>query len=110
MISRDAGATWSEVWDSISGPGAPGDNQTSDISTHPDLDGTCLTGHEGFVLRTTNHGASFQEVLTAPARFHLGWDGGDPSRAYAGGGGVVAVARGGWSAPRNLLHLVLPRK
>ena len=98
VISRDSGATWSQVWDSISGPGARGDNQTSDISTHPELDGTCLTGHEGFVLRTTNHGASFQEVLTAPARFHLGWDGGNPSRAYAGGspnggGGFAFVSR-----------------
>ncbi len=98
VISRDGGATWNEVWDSLSGPGALGDNQTSDISTHPELDGTCLTGHEGFVLRTTNHGASFQEVLTAPARFRLGWDGGDPSRVYAGGspnggGGFAFVSR-----------------
>jgi len=119
VVSRNGGATWEQVWDSYSGPGAPGDNQTADIAAHPLLDGTVLTGHEGFVLRTPDHGATFIEVLTAPARFDLAWDGGDPSRGYAagspnGGGGHAYVSRDvgltwtpitGSLAPRTVLDL-----
>jgi hypothetical protein len=93
-VSRDGGQNWEEVWNSSS----VGDNQTADISAHPDLDGLVLTGHEGFVLRTLNTGESFDEVLTAPARFFLGWDGGNADRAYAAGspnfpGGLAFVSR-----------------
>jgi DNA polymerase-4 len=81
IVSRDGGARWEQVWDSS----AMGDNQTSDIAAHPLLDGLALTGHEGFVLRTRDHGATFGEVLSAPARFFLDWDRAHPSIANAGG-------------------------
>jgi hypothetical protein len=119
VVSFDGGAHWEEVWDSYTGPGAPGDNQTADIAAHPIVDGLVLTGHEGFVLRTSDHGGVFTEVLTAPARFYLGWDGGDPSRVYAagspnGGGGHAFVSRDrgltwtsitGAMAPRTIFDL-----
>lgn len=79
--SLDGGINWETVWDSR----LIGDNQTADISAHPGIPGLTLTGHEGFVLRTENQGATFTEVLTAPARFFLDWDGGNPARAYAAG-------------------------
>jgi hypothetical protein len=79
--SQDGGATWETVWDSR----LIGDNQTSDVSAHPLRAGVLLTGHEGFVLRTEDDGASFEEVLAAPSRFFLDWDGGNPNRAYAAG-------------------------
>ena len=98
LRSRNGGATWQEVWNSYAGPGALGDNQTADISAHPLLDGIMLSGHEGFVLRSVDHGGAFMEVLTAGARFFLDWDGADSSRAYAagspnGGGGHAFVSR-----------------
>jgi hypothetical protein len=57
-----------------------------------------LTGHEGFLLRTANNGAAFQEVLNVPVRFFIDWDGGNPERVYAGGSpnggtGQVFVSR-----------------
>ncbi len=79
--SLDGGATWATVWDSR----LIGDNQTADIAAHPLLEGLVLTGHEGFVLRTRDQGVTFETVLKAPARFFLGWDGGNPERTYAGG-------------------------
>ncbi len=81
LRSLDAGMTWETVWDSR----MIGDNQTSDISAHPTLDGLVLTGHEGFVLRTDDNGEAFREVLAAPSRFFLDWDGENPDRAYAAG-------------------------
>ena len=84
VVSHDGGATWQQVWDS----NAIGDNQTADIAAHPVLDGTVLTGHEGFVLKTTDFGQTFYEVLAAPARFFLDWDRANPSRAYAAGSGA----------------------
>lgn len=81
ILSRDGGASFKVVWDS----GGIGDNQTSDIAAHPLVDGMVLTGHEGFVLRTTDHGQTFREVLAAPARFFLDWDRANPARAYAAG-------------------------
>src|SRR3989442_2072840 len=81
LQSRDGGATWRTVWDSH----LIGDNQTSDVSAHPLLHGLAITGHEGFVLRTTDNGDTFSEVLAAPARFFLDWDAANPSRAYAAG-------------------------
>jgi hypothetical protein len=77
----DGGATWQWVWDSRH----IGDNQTADVSAHPSRDGLVLTGHEGFVLRTQDNGASFTQVLDAPSRFFLDWDGGNTDRAYAAG-------------------------
>jgi len=82
LQSRDGGASWMTVWDSSQ----IGDNQTSDVSAHPLLHGLAITGHEGFVLRTTDNGDTFSEVLSAPARFFLDWDAANPSRltkAYA---------------------------
>ncbi len=81
LQSRDGGATWRTVWDSS----RIGDNQTSDVSAHPLQHGLAITGHEGFVLRTTDNGDTFSEVLAAPARFFLDWDAANPSRAYAAG-------------------------
>ena len=92
LLSRNRGATWTYVWDSWSGPGEQGDNQTADIATHPLMDGLALTGHEGFVLRTTNRGTQFQEVLTAPARFYLAWDRANTQRTVAAG----SPNSGGW--------------
>ena len=94
LQSRDGGATWKTVWDSH----LIGDNQTSDVSAHPLLHGLAITGHEGFVLRTTDNGDTFSEVLSAPARFFLDWDAANPSRAYAagspnGGGAYAFVSR-----------------
>ena len=123
VVSYDGGAQWEEVWNSYTGPGAPGDNQTADIAAHPTIDGLVITGHEGFVLRTLDHGAAFTEVLTAPARFYLGWDGGDPTRAYGsgspnGGGGHAYVSRDlgqtwmpitGALAPRTVFDLAADR-
>lgn len=79
--SLDGGASWDEVWDSHD----IGDNQTADVAAHPVQPGLVLTGHEGFVLRTENNGATFAEVLAAGSRFVLDWDGGNPQRAYAAG-------------------------
>jgi photosystem II stability/assembly factor-like uncharacterized protein len=79
--SLDGGATWDLVWDSSS----IGDNQTDDVAAHPTTGGLVLTGHEGFVLRTDDDGATFTQVLEAPSRFFLDWDGGNPERAYAAG-------------------------
>ena len=92
--SRDGGASWKTVWDSR----LIGDNQTSDVSAHPLLHGLAITGHEGFVLRTTDNGDSFHEVLAAAARFFLDWDAANPSRAYAagspnGGGAYAFISR-----------------
>ena len=81
LQSRDGGASWRTVWDSH----LYGDNQTADVSAHPLLHGLAISGHEGFVLRTTDNGDSFAEVLAAPARFFLDWDAANPSRAYAAG-------------------------
>ncbi|MFQ5877708.1 MAG: WD40/YVTN/BNR-like repeat-containing protein [Acidobacteriota bacterium] len=81
LHSRDGGESWRSVWDSR----AIGDNQTSDVSAHPHRHGLVLTGHEGFVLRTRDDGDRFEEVLAAPARFFLDWDGANPDRAYAAG-------------------------
>lgn len=94
LQSRDAGASWKTVWDSR----LIGDNQTSDVSAHPQQHGLAITGHEGFVLRTTDDGDSFREVLAAQARFFLDWDAANPSRAYAagspnGGGAYAFVSR-----------------
>ena len=94
LQSRDGGASWKTVWDSR----LIGDNQTSDVSAHPLLHGLAITGHEGFVLRTTDNGDTFREVLAAPARFFLDWDAANPSRAYAagspnGGGAYAFVSR-----------------
>jgi hypothetical protein len=78
------------VWDSR----LIGDNQTSDISAHPTLPPLALTGHEGFILRTTDSGTTFQEVLSAQVRFFLDWDGANPALAYGGGspnGGTAQV-------------------
>ena len=86
---------------------------------HPFVDGLVLTGHEGFVLRTVDHGNSFHDVLTAPARFFLDWDHKNPNRAYAAGSpnfaqGHVFVSRDlglRWSlitgilAPRFILRI-----
>jgi hypothetical protein len=69
------------VWNSSDS----GDNQTADIAAHPAVDGLVLTGHEGFVLRTTNNGFNFDQVLTSPSRFFLDWDRRNPDRAYAAG-------------------------
>jgi hypothetical protein len=89
MISRNRGTTWTNVWDSDS----TGDNQTSDIATHPVMDGLALTGHEGFVLRTSNRGGQFQEVLAAPtAQFFIAWDRANTQRAYA----ASANSLGSW--------------
>jgi photosystem II stability/assembly factor-like uncharacterized protein len=77
LLSRDGGLMWETVWDSRH----IGDNQTADVAAHPGQDGLVLTGHEGFILRTVDHGAVFDEVLTAPARFFIDWDGGNPNRA-----------------------------
>ena len=116
LLSRDQGTTWNSVWDSRS----IGDNQTSDIAAHPQQDGLVITGHEGFVLRTENAGGSFVEVLTAPARFFLDWDGANPDWAWAAGstnnpGALAFVSRDRglhWSnvtdtmlAPRSVLDL-----
>src|SRR5262245_37209811 len=79
--SLDGGLSWQTVWDSSQ----IGDNQTSDVAAHPSRAGLALTGHEGFVLRTETNGASFQQVLAAPSRFFLDWDGGNSHRAYAAG-------------------------
>lgn len=79
--SLDGGATWESVWDSR----FIGDNQTSDVAAHPTIGGLVLTGHEGFVLRTETDGATFAQVLDAPSRFFIDWDGGNPMRAYAAG-------------------------
>jgi hypothetical protein len=92
--SRDGGASWKTVWDSR----LIGDNQTSDVAAHPLLHGLAISGHEGFVLKTTDNGDSFREVLAAPARFFLDWDAANPSRAYAagspnGGGAYAFVSR-----------------
>lgn len=87
LLSRDGGINWDTVWDSR----PIGDNQTSFIAAHPDRDGLVLTGHEGFILRTVDHGANFDEVLTAPARFFIDWDGGNPSRAYGAGSPNQAI-------------------
>jgi hypothetical protein len=81
LQSRDGGLTWRTVWDSR----LIGDNQTADVSAHPQIHGLTLTGHEGFVLRTESDGDKFEEVLTAPARFFIDWDGGNPARVYAAG-------------------------
>ncbi|HEY3176942.1 MAG TPA: hypothetical protein VGK94_14405 [Candidatus Polarisedimenticolia bacterium] len=81
--SRDGGSTWQYIWDSWDW--GFGDNQTADIAAHPSVDGLLLSGHESFVLRSANHGNSFQEVLSAPARLFLDWDGVNPARAYAAG-------------------------
>jgi hypothetical protein len=80
-VSRDGGVNWATVWDSRE----IGDNQTSSISAHPDRDGLVLTGHEGFILRTEDHGGGFDQVLTAPARFFIDWDGDHPFRVYGAG-------------------------
>ncbi len=101
ILSRDGGLVWEEVWNS----NLIGDNQTADIAAHPVVDGLALTGHEGFVLRTLDHGGTFEEVLTAPARFFLDWDLGNTARVYAAGspnfpGGRAFVSRdhgGTWS-------------
>lgn len=99
ILSRDGGLVWEEVWNS----NLIGDNQTADIAAHPVVDGLVLTGHEGFVLRTLDHGGTFQEVLTAPARFFLDWDLENTERAYAAGspnfpGGRAYVSRDrGWT-------------
>lgn len=78
-LSRDGGVTWRQVWSADgSGPGA-----TTDIAAHPRIDGLALTGHDGFVQRTEDHGAAFHTVLDAPGLFFLDWDGANPSRAYA---------------------------
>src|SRR5213594_4031341 len=116
ILSRDLGANWNFVWDSS----YYGDNQTSDIAAHPHQDGLVLTGHEGFVLRTEDDGESFLEVLSAPARFFLDWDSGNPDRAWAAGStnnpgalAFVSLDRGlHWSnitgtvlAPRSIVGL-----
>jgi hypothetical protein len=79
--SLNGGATWETVWDSR----FIGDNQTADIASHPTRHGLVLTGHEGFVLRTEDDGTSFTQVLSAPSRFFLDWDGGNTQRAYGAG-------------------------
>lgn len=80
-LSRDGGVSWDTVWDSRE----IGDNQTSSVSAHPELDGLALSGHEGFILRTDDHGGNFDQVLTAPARFFIDWDGGNSDRVYGAG-------------------------
>lgn len=90
ILSENGGASWKTVWDSR----LIGDNQTSYISAHPILPALALTGHEGFILRTTDNGTSFQEVLNVPVRFFLDWDGANPARVYGGGspnGGTAQV-------------------
>jgi hypothetical protein len=79
--SLNGGATWDWVWDSRQS----GDNQTADVVANPFSDGLALTGHEGYVLRTTDNGSTFAQVLAAPSRFFLDWDGGNPRCAYAAG-------------------------
>jgi photosystem II stability/assembly factor-like uncharacterized protein len=90
LFSEDAGATWKTVWDSR----FIGDNQTSDISAHPAIAALALTGHEGFILRTTDNGKTFQEVLNTEVRFFIDWDGANSSLVYGGGspnGGTAQV-------------------
>jgi len=90
IFSENGGASWKSVWDSR----FIGDNQTSDISAHPTVAALALTGHEGFILRTTDKGTTFQEVLNVPVRFFIDWDGGNSTRVYAGGspnGGTAQV-------------------
>lgn len=90
ILSENGGGTWKSVWDSR----LMGDNQTSDISAHPTVPGLALTGHEGFILRTTDSGTTFQEVLSVQVRFFLDWDGANPATAFGGGspnGGTAQV-------------------
>ena len=77
----DGGQVWESVWDSR----GIGDNQTSDVAVHPSAVGLVLSGHEGFVLRSEDHGGAWQQVLEAQARFFLAWDGAAPDMAWAAG-------------------------
>jgi len=77
----DGGQVWESVWDSR----GIGDNQTADVAVHPTVGGLVLSGHEGFVLRSENHGGAWQQVLNAQARFFLAWDGAAPDMAWAAG-------------------------
>lgn len=95
--SLDGGGTWETVWDSHD----IGDNQTADVAAHPTRHGVVLTGHEGFVLRSEDNGESFQEVLAAPSRFFLDWDGDNHDRAYAAGSPNGGTAHAFWSGDRG---------
>ncbi len=93
-LSRDGGLAWRQVWR----PDAPGSGATTDIAAHPRIDGVALTGHDGFVQRTEDHGGTFQTVLRAPLRFFLAWDGDHRDWAYAvgsssGGGATAYLSR-----------------
>jgi len=94
----DGGQTWESVWDSS----GIGDNQTADVAAHPSLDGLVLSGHEGFVQRSEDHGGVWRRVLTAPARFFLAWDGASPDMAWAAGSPNGGTAHAFASRDRGL--------
>ena len=85
----NGGASWESVWDSH----GIGDNQTADVAVNAAQDGLVLTGHEGFVLRTGDHGATWSQVLTAGVRFFPAWDATAPGSVTAAGSPNGGTAR-----------------
>jgi hypothetical protein len=78
-ISRNSGVTWATVWGSDF-------ESLQTIAAHRAIDGLVLTGRDGFVMRTENHGETFETVLDSGTWLvWTDWDGGNPERGYAVG-------------------------